>query len=378
MPDTPTPSFASPRRQWPRLALLTLAVLLGHGVLLRAAPLALAAAPSSTAPMPLNAVWTTRTLPAADPLPPPAPQVLRAPAAPASPVRSPVPNVARTTPPAASAQNLQPITPLAHENTSDVAIQSIAPTPLPTFDASPIQLAQAQTTPVPPASAPSGAAIDPTSVRSYAIPSPMRLKYEVRGQAKHIPYTVNGELLWQHDATSYDARLEMSHFLLGSRVQTSKGLLTAQGLEPVRFGDKVRSEVAAHFERSKNKVSYSANTPDEVLQAGAQDQLSVFFQLAAMLGGAPQRFVPGTSIAFQAVGPRSSEIWVFKFGTLEPLDLPGGKIQALKLTKEPVNEADSRSELWLAPELDYLPVRIRLSQSNGDFVDQLWRATQKP
>lgn len=220
--------------------------------------------------------------------------------------------------------------------------------------------------------------IDLATVQRFAIPAPLRLTYVVRGQARHIPYTVNGELLWQHDGTNYQARLEISHFLLGSRVQTSKGQLTARGLEPVRFGDKVRSEVAAHFERSKNKISYSANTPDEALQPGAQDQLSVFMQLAAMLSAQPERFTPGTSVAFQAVGPRSSEQWVFQIGSLEWLDLPAGKVQALKLTKDPVGEHDSRSELWLAPELGYLPVRIRLSQSNGDFVDQLWSATQKP
>lgn len=381
MPDAPAAPFAPPRRSWPRLALLTLGVLLGHGLLLRALPPALAAAAD---PAPPSAVWTTRTLAAPDPVPPPATRAPRAPAPPAaaSPGRTPLPKAARApvpTAPAAPAtvQISEVIAPPAPVSIDSAAIKSIA-SAAPAFDPTPVQLAQAQVPPAPQAGTPAGAAIDPASVRSYAIPSPMRLKYEVRGQAKHIPYTVNGELLWQHDGKTYEARLEMSHFLLGSRVQTSKGLLTAQGLEPVRFGDKVRSEVAAHFERSKNKVSYSANTPDEALQAGAQDQLSVFLQLAAMLGAAPQRFAPGTSIAFQAVGPRSSETWVFKFGTLEPLELPGGKVQALKLTKDPVNEADSRAELWLAPELDYLPVRIRLSQSNGDFVDQLWRATQKP
>jgi hypothetical protein len=215
-------------------------------------------------------------------------------------------------------------------------------------------------------------------VTRYVIPGSTRLKYDVKGEVKGFPYFANGELLWLQDGKTYDARLEISHFLLGSRVQTSKGQLTQRGLEPVRFGDKVRAEVAAHFEYSKGKVTFSANTPDAPLQMGAQDQLSVFIQLASMLGGEKERVLAGDSIPFQAVGPRSSEGWIFKVGEPETLALPGGAVKAVKLTRDPTGEHDPKVEVWLAPDMDFMPVRIRLSQPNGDFVEQQWRATQKP
>ena len=169
--------------------------------------------------------------------------------------------------------------------------------------------------------------------------------------------------------------MEVSHFLLGSRVQTSTGQLTAQGLEPLRFGDKVRSEVAAHFERTKNKVTFSANTPDAPLLPGAQDQLSVLVQLAAMLGGDPKSFPKGSTLVFQAVGPRSSESWTFTVGVSEKLSLPGGELNALRLWRDPNGEYDTKLEVWMAPALGFLPARVRLTQANGDFVDQQWRAT---
>ena len=37
---------------------------------------------------------------------------------------------------------------------------------------------------------------------------------------------------------------------------------------------------------------------------------------------------------------------------------------------------DTRLELWIAPSMNYLPVRIRVTQSNGDFVDQKLRASE--
>jgi hypothetical protein len=214
--------------------------------------------------------------------------------------------------------------------------------------------------------------------RVTSLPESVLLKYDIRGETRGFPYTVNGEMLWKHDGATYEARLSISHFLLGSRVQSSKGQIGSFGLEPLRFGDKVRSEVAAHFDRAKTRVTFSANTPDVALQAGAQDQLSVFIQLAAMLGSDPARYPVGAGLPFQAIGPRSSEDWVFKVEGPEKLTLPGGEVTAIKLSRAAIGEFDARGEVWLAPSMGYMPARIRITQSNGDFIDQRWSSSQKP
>ena len=206
----------------------------------------------------------------------------------------------------------------------------------------------------------------------------MHLKYKINGEVKGFPYYVNGDLQWKQDGKTYDARMQVSHFLLGSRVQTSRGELGATGLEPIRFGDKVRSERAAHFERSKGKVSFSANSPDAPLVAGTQDQLSTLLQLGAMLGGSPASFPEGTLVPFESVGPESVESWIFKVGAQEKLTLPGGQVSAIKLVREAVGEYGTRGEVWLAPTMGYLPVRIRLIESNGNFIDQKWSDTVSP
>ena len=215
------------------------------------------------------------------------------------------------------------------------------------------------------------------AVRKYAFPPSARLKYDVKGEIKGFPYHVNGDLQWAQDGKTYNARMEISHFLLGARVQTSAGRLGAHGLEPTRFGDKVRSEVAAHFDYEQNRVTFSANTPDVPLLPGAQDQLSVMLQIASMLAAEPKLFAQGSTLSFQAVGPKSAESWVFTVGTSERLGLPGGELTALRLWREPNGDYDSRIEIWFAPEQGYLPVRIRLTQANGDVADQLWKATQR-
>jgi len=161
------------------------------------------------------------------------------------------------------------------------------------------------------------------------------------------------------------------------RVQQSKGLVTAQGLAPVRFSDKVKSEEAAHFDREQGKVTFSANRPDAALEPGAQDRLSIVMQLGAIIGGAPSKFPAGTQITMQTASAKEAEPWTFTVGGKEALDLPGGRVQAVRLIRNPRKEYDVKVELWLAPGQAYAPVRLRLTQPNGDWVDQQWSSTDR-
>jgi hypothetical protein len=201
------------------------------------------------------------------------------------------------------------------------------------------------------------------------LPPPARLSFDVTGQAKTFAYNARAELLWQHDGNRYEARQEIGAFLVGSRAQRSVGTINAQGLLPERFSDRSRSEQAAHFDYSKGRVIFSANTPDAALGPGAQDRLSVFIQLGALLAADPGRFVPGTQITLTTVSARTADRWTFSVDATETLDLPAGPTEALKLQRLPRKDYDQKAELWVAPALGYLPVRIRITQANGDFAD---------
>ncbi|MBK6387093.1 MAG: DUF3108 domain-containing protein [Rhodoferax sp.] len=171
--------------------------------------------------------------------------------------------------------------------------------------------------------------------------------------------------------------MEVSAFMVGSRVRTSAGRVTAQGLAPTRFSDKSRTELAAHFDHDKGRVTFS-NGPEAPLLAGAQDQLSLFIQLGALLAGEPSKYPVGTTISTQTVGPRAAETWVVTVEREEKLELPGGDLATVKLVRNPRREYDQKAEMWLAPSLSYLPVRLRITQPNGNYVDQQWRATEAP
>ena len=217
-----------------------------------------------------------------------------------------------------------------------------------------------------------------TAAPSVRLPAPARLAFDVSGQAKRFSYSASAELLWRHDGSRYEARQEISAFLVGSRSQSSVGQITPQGLQPERFADRSRSERAAHFDHAQGRVTFSANTPQAALGPGAQDRLSVFIQLGAMLAADPGRFVPGTQVTLTTVSARSADRWTFAIEGQETLDLPAGPILAWKLQRLPRSDYDQKAELWLAPELSYMPVRIRLTQANGDFADLRLRSSGPP
>lgn len=213
---------------------------------------------------------------------------------------------------------------------------------------------------------PNKASIKPPTVH---LPAPMRLEFDVAGQAKGFYYSASAVLLWQHDGQHYQAHQEVRVLLLGTRTQTSVGDVSALGLLPQRFGDKSRTEQAAYFDYDQGRVTFSANTPPAAIAPGAQDRLSIFIQLGALLAAAPERYPVGTHIHITAVSARAADVWSFSVEGPETLELPVGTVQALKLERLPRQDSDQKAELWLAPSLGYLPARIRISQTNGDMVD---------
>jgi hypothetical protein len=211
-----------------------------------------------------------------------------------------------------------------------------------------------------------------------AIPGSQRLSYSIFGELRSMRYHASGELLWAHDGEDYEARMEVGAFLLGSRVQSSRGRITPDGLQPQRFGDKSRQERVVEFDHAQAQARFSDGSPTAPLLQGSQDQLSIFVQLASQLAANPASYPRGTELALQTVGVKGADTWHFVVNGEETLNLPGGEQATLKLTRLLRRPDDLHVELWLAPGLGWLPARLRLSQPNGDYIDQQWRGSQPP
>jgi hypothetical protein len=338
---------------------LALAVLLLHWLLLQSMVSSVGLTPASP-----GRTFSTRTIEmtplAKAPLPRPVRKAFKAPAA--EPLPAKQTDAVLELPPAVPQPLEAPVSGDQLAQSPDYSGEAVSPEPA-------LAVADAQVM------APRHLREDVASASRYNIPAALNLRYEV--SSNKFPFSLNAELGWEQDGASYDAKLSFGAFGL-RRVQTSRGQITSDGLAPLRFSDKYRSEVAAHFVREKGKVTFSANTPDAPLLAGAQDRLSVVLQLAAMIAGDPERFPRASTITLQIIGPRDADIWLFTVEEDETLNLPGGPQATRKLVRNPRREFDQRVELWLAPALGYLPARIRITEANGDYIDQKWLSSDAP
>jgi hypothetical protein len=351
---TAPPLFSGPVLSRSRVALLVAAVVLAHMAVLGWLPVG---SPSGHALDEKTIHLVTRVVPVAPPPPPPPPK----PAPPAKP---------RTAAP-------QPAPPPADPTAGSTATDTPTDTASGDMDAAATTGTGATPTAAVSDAAPP-ASVSPPPAPPVGLPAPVLLSYSMTGNSKGLTYHAKAELLWQQDGARYTARMEVSAFLIGSRVQTSEGTIGPGGLEPERFADKARREQATHFDRAGQRIVFSSNAPELPLPAGVQDRLGVFLQLASQLAGDPARYPPGTSISIPTAGPRDLGDWVFVVGAPETLDLPIGTEETVKLDRAPRKEYDTRVEVWFAPALGYLPVRMRVTQQSGDFIDQVLKSAERP
>ncbi|MEG3001018.1 MAG: DUF3108 domain-containing protein [Comamonas sp.] len=214
---------------------------------------------------------------------------------------------------------------------------------------------------------------------AYQAPPAQQLVFQVQGQVKGFSYSASAKLLWQPQGQSYQASQEISAFLLGTRSQASRGQITAGGLQPDRFEDRARKKLrAASMDWVSGLARFEPEAPFARIAPGTQDRLSVFLQLAGMLAAAPQRYPSGVEITVPTASTKAVEPWTFQMHGPQRLELPGGTLDTLRLERLPRSGRDQKAELWLAPALGYLPVRIRLSEGNGDYADLRLQSHSSP
>ena len=140
----------------------------------------------------------------------------------------------------------------------------------------------------------------------------------------------------------------------GDIERSSHGAVAADGLRPLKFEDKRPKRDALHAE-----FDPAAKTP--TLQR--QDQLSFMWTLAF----SPPRDLVTASVAD---GKRVTS-YTYKVAGREKVKTPAGEFNALKLVKQKDSPEDKTTEIWLAAERNYVPVRILIVDEDGSRTDQI-------
>ena len=256
----------------------------------------------------------------------------------------------------AQAPTASPAAPLAKLATAPAPTRTKAqPTPSPAdaVDADAVDAAgQAAPESAPVAPAPSAQA-------DARFPARVSLRYEVFYGSLMAGI---GELDWQGGEGQYRLELTLRSLFAPRLRYVSEGELNANGLKPLRFdayrGDTRREH--AEFDWAAGELRYGDRDEQRTeLQAGAQDILSLVFQLALRAGALEGQTVQMTS------GKKVYSQPVRIDGESEQ-NLAGQTLAVVQVSSEARGQ---RTEVWLAREQHNLPLRIRNSGENK-LIDQ--------
>ena len=205
-------------------------------------------------------------------------------------------------------------------------------------------------------------------------PPSTRLSYRVVGDVQG-PVEGQARVEWLRQGLRYQVHLELSVALLASRRISSDGVITPAGLAPRRYDEETRIVL-----REPRRVAIDFG--DELVRLadgrvllrpeGVQDSASQFVQMTWLFNARPDLLQPGQSVSFPLALPRRVDTWIYDILASEPVATPAGLLPAVHV--RPRREAgggDLTVEFWVAPSLQYLPVRLAIRQGRGITLELL-------
>jgi len=278
--------------------------------------------------------------------------------------------------------------------------EAAAPEPAPAIaaasSAAPVVQAPAIAQAVAPASAPAAASAAPPETVASPVPAEAQAAAATAQALEVFDWPVStrisyalsgnysGEVLgsaqveWIRSGTRYQVHLDIvigpSLTPLITRHMSSDGDITAQGLSPRRYDEDTKVVF-----RDRRRVTMLFE-PDTVLMPsgerrerwpGVQDSASQFVQLTFMFTLNPELLRVGKQIELPLALPKNIDRWTYEVIKEELLQTPFGPVPSFHVKPRRLTRpgGELRAEIWFAPQLRYLPARIRIEQDADTYVD---------
>jgi hypothetical protein len=185
------------------------------------------------------------------------------------------------------------------------------------------------------------------------------------GKAKITYNLIDGshyQLKWLTEGRGFAA------LIFPDLLQVSEGFLIKTGLQPTsylyQFGNKTEKTRTANFDWLNKKVAMqtSKGTKTEDLPEGTQDLLSFMYQF--------MHVAPLQHMQIPIATGKNLRIYDYSFEGEENINSSLGEIKTLHIMHSGV-DSDEKTELWLAIDYQYVPVKIRKIEKNGDVVEMV-------
>jgi hypothetical protein len=299
---------------------------------------------------------------------------------------APPPTAAPAAPPPAVARRarrvVKPVAPAsAPEVAPPVAAAASAAEPATEPASAPAAIEQVAEA-APPASAvvaatPASAAA--SAVAAFEWPASTRMSYELTGNYRGA-VSGSAQVEWIRVGSHYQVHLDLivgpSIAPVITRRMSSDGEITAEGLAPRRYDQDTKVVMR---ERHRATIVFEpgsvvlANGERRDTVPGVQDTASQFVQLTYVFSTRPELLRIGGTVDIPLALPHKVDVWTYDVVEEETLytsfgPLPSIHLKPRRLVPRP---GELSAEIWFAPQLRYMPVRIRISQDVETYVDLL-------
>jgi len=304
---------------------------------------------------------------------------LRTPPAPTQPVSLPVAKAA-VKPKPRPRPKPQPVAPVASdtltttttvstEATDDKATAAADDVPAPA-EKTPAEMAAADAADTPP----KPEAPDTSGGTHYTVDPPpsASLEYDVQATYNNMAVHGSGTITWKSDGSRYTIEGKAEDFFFTFLRFSSSGDINEFGVAPELYTEQRIRKAATntHFHRERKQISFSASTNTYPSVGGEQDRASVVWQLVAIGRGDPGKFAPGATIDLFVAGPRDGEVWRMQVIGEEDIRTPAGAARAWHVVRVPrPGSYEQQLDIWFAPQQQWYPLRLRFSETNGDFLE---------
>lgn len=160
----------------------------------------------------------------------------------------------------------------------------------------------------------------------------------------------------------------LAALLIPDLLQTSEGYLDPIGLQPAhylyQFGDKKDKTYRAEFDWESKKLTLHTSKGEQKLDLaeGTQDLLSFMYQFM---------FVPPLqNMQILITNGKKLGVYDYSFEGEELIETKMGELNTLHLLRQAA-EGEKKTELWLALDYRYVPVKIRETDKDGKVYELL-------
>jgi hypothetical protein len=222
-------------------------------------------------------------------------------------------------------------------------------------------------------------AAEADAAASFAWPASTRIRYILTGQFRGEVHG-SAEVQWLRDGDRYQIHLEA--FIgprvapLGSRRLSSAGRTTPEGLQPELYEQETRlllsepRQLRMAFDAATVTLSNGTRLLRTPGMQDLQDTASQFVQLVWLFRTQPGRLEVGRPIEFTLALPRRVQRWTYDVVARDTVPTPAGAVEAFHVKpRRDAGPGDLTTEMWFAPALQYLPVRLMIRQDSQTYVD---------